>query len=107
MKELVTETEIHKKVKAVRNGKMTVERNDAKLAEGNKYSPHGSVKSQYMKQSATTSQYLWNGLLSCSNHGVDGKINGYAALYYPHPSKAQSEINELAVFWKGVEVINE
>jgi len=90
--------------KAMWGGKVVAESKDTKVVEGNQYFPLESVKKEYLKPSAHTSQCPWKGKAQYYNLEVDGMTNENAAWYYPEPNAAAAEIKNHVAFWKGVRV---
>lgn len=90
--------------KAVWNGTVIAESDETVVVEGNHYFPPDSVKSQFLRESATTSRCPWKGVAGYFTVEVDGQANSDAAWYYPDPSQAASEIKDHVAFWKGVQV---
>ena len=91
-------------MKAIWNNQVIAESSDTVVVEGNHYFPRSSVKSQYLKESATHSVCPWKGTASYFSLSVDGKSNPDAAWYYSQPKDAASQIKDHVAFWKGVEV---
>ena len=86
------------------NGTVIAESDDTVVVEGNHYFPRESVRTDVLKQSATTSVCPWKGTASYYSLEVDGRTNPDAAWYYPEPKEAAAQIRDRLAFWKGVEV---
>lgn len=91
-------------VQATWNGAVIAESNDTVMVEGNHYFPPGSVKTDFLKSSATHTTCPWKGEASYHTIVVDGKENRDAAWYYPSPKEKAAQIKDHVAFWKGVEV---
>ena len=92
-------------MKAIWNGKVIAESNDLVEVEGNQYFPRASVKSDYLKESATHSTCPWKGVASYYTLDVDGKQNPDAVWYYPQPKDEAKMVTDRVAFWRGVEVV--
>lgn len=90
--------------KAIWNGRVVAETDKYEVVEGNIYFPPQSVKSQYFKQSTTTTRCFWKGTAHYYHLVVDGKENKDAAWYYPEPSEQAKNIKDHIAFWHGVQV---
>lgn len=91
-------------VKATWNGAVIAESNNTVVVEGNHYFPPDSVRPEYLRDSAYTSNCPWKGLASYKSLVVDGAENPDAAWYYPTPSAAAANIRDHYAFWRGVEI---
>jgi uncharacterized protein (DUF427 family) len=90
--------------KATWNGTVIAESVQFELVEGNVYFPLGSVKREYMTESATHTTCPWKGEASYYSVLVNGQTNKDAAWYYPTPKDAAKNIKDHVAFWKGVVV---
>jgi uncharacterized protein (DUF427 family) len=90
--------------KAIWNGAVIAESVQFELVEGNVYFPPGSVKREYMAESATHTTCPWKGEASYYSVLVNGQTNKDAAWYYPTPKDAAKNIKDHVAFWKGVVV---
>jgi uncharacterized protein (DUF427 family) len=86
------------------NGTVIAESDKTVVLEGNHYFPPGSVRTQYLKSSDTTSRCPWKGVANYYSLLVDGETNEDAAWVYAAPSDAADAIKGHIAFWKGVEV---
>ncbi len=91
-------------MKATWNGAVIAESDSTVVVENNHYFPAGSVKAEYLRDSATTTVCSWKGTASYKTLAVDGKENADAAFYYPQPKDAATQIKDHFAFWKGVTV---
>lgn len=91
-------------VKATWNGATIAESDETVVVEGNHYFPRASVRSDYLRESATHTTCGWKGEASYYDLVVDGTVNKDAAWYYPEPKDAAKEIRDRIAFWKGVQV---
>lgn len=72
--------------------------------EGNVYFPSGSVKREFLKESAAHSECPWKGTASYYDVVVGGETNKDAAWTYAEPKDAAKSIKGYIAFWKGVSV---
>lgn len=86
------------------NGAVIAESDDTVIVEGNHYFPRDAVKSEYLRDSETTSHCPWKGEASYHSIEVGGLTNIDAAWYYPDPKDAAAEIKDRIAFWRGVEI---
>lgn len=86
------------------NGTVIAESNDTVIVEGNHYFPRDAVKTEYLRDSETTSICPWKGTASYHSLEVDGETNPDVAWYYPDPKDAAAEIKDRIAFWRGVEI---
>lgn len=91
-------------MKAIWNGQVIAESNDTVVVEGNHYFPAESVKTEFLRNSATHTTCPWKGVASYYSLEVDGQTNTDAAWYYPEPKEAAKQIQGRIAFWKGVKV---
>jgi uncharacterized protein (DUF427 family) len=91
-------------MKAIWNGAVIAESDDAVVVEGNHYFPRASVKSDYLRPSETTTVCPWKGTANYYSLEVAGQVNRDAAWYYAEPKEAARQIRGRVAFWKGVEV---
>lgn len=91
-------------MKATWNGQTIAESDQTVVVEGNQYFPLASVDSSVLVESPTHSTCPWKGEASYYSLSVDGKINNYAAWYYPEPKRAAADIKGHVAFWRGVVV---
>ena len=90
--------------KALWNGVVLAESDNAQIVEGNVYFPPESLKREYFKESDTHSTCPWKGLASYYHIEVNGELNEDSAWYYPEPKDAAKHIKDHVAFWKGVKV---
>lgn len=91
-------------MKAIWNGAVIAESDATVVVENNHYFPAGSVRAEYLRDSAHSSVCSWKGTASYKTLVVDGAENVDAAFYYPAPTEAASPITGHFAFWKGVTV---
>ena len=91
-------------MKAIWNDTVIAESDETVVVENNHYFPAGSVKAEYLRDSAHSSFCPWKGTASYKTLVVDGAENPNAAWYYPEPKDAAAEIKDHVAFWKGVTV---
>ena len=91
--------------KAIWNGAVLAESDQAVVVEGNYYFPPESVRSEYFRPSETHTTCPWKGLASYRTIEVNGQQNPDAAWYYPEPKTAAAQIKDCVAFWKGVQVV--
>lgn len=72
--------------------------------EGNVYFPIDSIKSEFFRDSATTTSCPWKGTANYYDVVVDGEVNQQAAWYYADPKPEAANIKGFVAFWKGVQV---
>ncbi len=92
-------------MKAIWNGVIIAENGDTVLVEGNHYFPLSSVRSDYLRESATHTTCHWKGEASYYDLIVGDAINRDAAWYYSLPKDAAKQITGRVAFWKGVQVV--
>ena len=92
-------------MKAIWNGVTIAESDETVVVEGNHYFPRSSVRSEYLRESATHSTCHWKGEASYYDLVVGDAINRDAAWYYPLPKDAAKQIAGRVAFWKGVQVV--
>lgn len=92
-------------MKAIWNGATIAESGETVVVEGNHYFPRSSVRSEYLRESATHTTCHWKGEASYYDLIVGDAINSDAAWYYPLPKDAAKQIADRVAFWKGVQVI--
>jgi uncharacterized protein (DUF427 family) len=80
------------------------ESDDCVEVEGNQYFPSDSVKSEYLRPSATTTVCPWKGIANYYHVEAGGRRNADAAWYYADPKPAAEQIRGRIAFWKGVRV---
>jgi len=97
--------EVAIEMKAVWQGQIIAQSEDAIMVESNHYFPISSIKSNFFKPSNTTSHCPWKGEASYFSIEVAGKLNKDAAWFYKTPKKAAKEIAGRVAFWKGVQVV--
>jgi uncharacterized protein (DUF427 family) len=90
--------------KAVWKGTVLAESSDTTIVEGNHYFPKESVRSEYLRSSATHTSCPWKGTASYYDIEVDGERNADAAWYYPAPKSEAEQVKNRVAFWKGVRV---
>ena len=74
------------------------------FVEGNVYFPIQSVRTEFLRPSASHTYCGWKGTASYYDVVVDGATNRDAAWYYPSPKSAAENIKDHVAFWKGVTV---
>ncbi len=77
---------------------------DTIVVEGNRYFPQESVRSEYLRPSATHTVCPWKGTASYYDIEVNGERNTDAAWYYPAPKSGAEQVTGRIAFWKGVRV---
>ncbi|PWB80957.1 MAG: hypothetical protein C3F08_03140 [Candidatus Methylomirabilota bacterium] len=92
-------------MRAVWNGTTIAESDDTVVVEGNRYFPRSSVRSEYLRESATHTTCHWKGEAGYYNLVVGDAVNPDAAWYYPAPKAAAKQIAGRVAFWKGVRVV--
>ncbi|MCZ7625459.1 MAG: hypothetical protein C3F12_01210 [Candidatus Methylomirabilota bacterium] len=92
-------------MKAVWHGVTIAESDETIVVEGNHYFPRASVRSEYLRESATRTTCHWKGEAGYYDVVVDDAVNPDAAWYYPLPKNAAKQIAGRVAFWKGVQVI--
>ncbi len=90
--------------KAIWNGAVIAESEAFEVVEKNVYFPPGTVKDDYLRESATTTLCSWKGTAHYYDVVVDGEVNRDAAWYYPEPMEKAAKIKDHIAFWKGVTV---
>ena len=90
--------------KAMWNGAVIAESEAFEVVEKNVYFPPGTVKDDYRRESATTTECSWKGTAHYYDVVVDGEVNVAAAWYYPEPTEKALNIKDHIAFWKGVKV---
>ena len=74
------------------------------FVEGNVYFPVQSVRTEYLRPSASHTYCGWKGTASYYDVVVDGSVNKDAAWYYPETKEAANDIRGYIAFWRGVSV---
>jgi len=92
-------------MRAIWNGVTIAESTDTVVVEGNHYFPRASVRSEYLRESATHTTCHWKGEASYYDLVVDDAVNPDAVWYYPTPKDAAKQIAGRIAFWKGVQVV--
>ncbi len=92
-------------MKAIWNGMIIAESDETVVVEGNHYFPRSSVKSEYLRESATHTTCHWKGEAGYYDLVVGDAINRDAVWYYPLPKDAAKQIADRVAFWKGVQVV--
>jgi uncharacterized protein (DUF427 family) len=90
--------------RATWNGRVIAESDRCEVVEGNQYFPPGTVKREWLRDSATHTTCGWKGVASYYDVVVDGQVNKDAAWYYPDPKPAAKNISGYVAFWKGVKI---
>ncbi len=93
-------------MKAIWNDTIIAESSDTIILEGNHYFPLESIKKEFFKESAHTSECHWKGTASYYDIEVNGSANRNAAWYYKEPLSAASQIAGHVAFWEGVQVVD-
>lgn len=91
-------------MRAVWNGVVVAESDETVVVEGNHYFPPGSIKSDYYRDSETTTVCGWKGTANYYTLEVDGETNPDAAWVYRETKEAAKNIEGYVAFWKGVTV---
>ena len=91
-------------MKAIWNDKIIAESDQTINIEGNAYFPPDSIKSDFFKNSGTTTECHWKGTASYYDVVVEGETNKDAAWFYPDPSALAEKIKNYVAFWKGVKI---
>ncbi|MBZ0168468.1 hypothetical protein MELA_02734 [Candidatus Methylomirabilis lanthanidiphila] len=92
-------------MKAIWNRVTIAESDDTVVVEGNHYFPLSSVRSEYLRESATHTTCHWKGEAAYYDLVVGDAVNPDAAWYYPVPKDAAKQIAGRIAFWKGVQVV--
>ena len=90
--------------RAVWNGAVLAESDQALVVEGNHYFPPESVDRCYLRDSETTTFCGWKGTAGYYSIEVDGQVNSDAAWFYAEPFPAADSIKNHVAFWKGVKI---
>ena len=90
--------------KAIWNDTIIAESEAFEVVEKNVYFPPGTVKDDYLRESATTTECSWKGTAHYYDVVVAGEVNADAAWYYPDPMEKAANIKDHIAFWKGVTV---
>ena len=91
-------------MRAVWKGTTIAESDQTVVVEGNHYFPPGSVETQHLQPSSTTTECGWKGTAQYYSIVVGDEENQDAAWYYPAPKEAAAEIKDHIAFWRGVDV---
>ncbi len=91
-------------MKATWNGRIIAESAVTEVVEGNHYFPRESIKPEFYRESATTSECPWKGHAEYFDVLVDGEVNADAAWHYDAPKDAAKQIAGHVAFWRGVVV---
>jgi uncharacterized protein (DUF427 family) len=91
-------------MKAIWRGTTIAESDQTIVVEGNHYFPPDSVQRTHLKESSTHTTCGWKGEASYYDVVVDNAVNKDAALFYPNPKSAATNIRNYVAFWKGVAV---
>jgi uncharacterized protein (DUF427 family) len=86
------------------NGQILAESDKVEVVEGNLYFPADTLRSEFFKQSKTTTVCPWKGTANYYDVIVDGEVNKDAAWVYREPKRAAANIAGHIAFWRGVEV---
>jgi uncharacterized protein (DUF427 family) len=90
--------------RAIWNGKVIAESDDVKEVEGNLYFPAASVRQEYLRPSATTTECPWKGTASYYTVVVDGEEIRDGAWQYREPKPAAAHIQGRIAFGGDIEV---
>ncbi len=93
------------RMRAVFNGTVIAESDEAVVVEGNRYFPLDSLREEFFRQSGSHTVCPWKGLASYYTVDVDGATSPDAAWYYPRPSFLARRVKGRVAFWHGVQVI--
>lgn len=91
-------------MKAIWNGVVVAESDEAFEFDGYPYFPADSVRQRYLRPSDSHTVCSWKGEASYYTLEVGDSRNLNAAWYYPNPSPSASKIAGHIGFWKGVQV---
>lgn len=91
-------------MKAIWNGAVIAESDDAVIVEGNHYFPMAAVKQEYLRESEYRTHCPWKGEARYYSLEVGGKVNPDAVWYYPEPKPKAASIQGRVAFWRGVQV---
>ena len=94
-------------MRAVWNGVVLAEAPRTVRVEGNHYFPAGSLRTEHLVDSATTTVCPWKGQAHYYTVRVGGQTNPDAAWYYPKPSRLARKITDHVAFGNGVRVEGE
>jgi uncharacterized protein (DUF427 family) len=89
-------------IRAVWNGTVLAEAEEAVMVGGRHYFPPDSVNREYVAESGTRSLCLWKGVAHYYTVTVGGRTNENAAWYYPHPSPLARGIKNHVAFFNGI-----
>ena len=92
-------------MKAIWNGVVVAESDEAFEFDGYSYFPADAVKQRYLRPSDSHTVCSWKGEASYYTLEVGESSNLNAAWYYPDPSSSASKIAGHIGFWKGVQII--
>jgi uncharacterized protein (DUF427 family) len=90
--------------RAIWNGTVIAEDDDVEEVEGNLYFPATSVRQDYLRPSATTTECPWKGTATYYTVIVDGEELRDGAWYYPDPKPAASHIKGRIAFGHDVQI---
>jgi uncharacterized protein (DUF427 family) len=90
--------------RATWNGTVIADSDATVVVEGNHYFPTGSIETEHLRESATTTVCPWKGDASYYDVVVGDDVNKDAAWYYPAPKDAAARIRDHVAFWRGVTV---
>ena len=90
--------------KAIWNNVVIAESDTAVVVDGNQYFPADSIKTEYFKDSDTTTICGWKGTAKYYDLDVNGESNLGAAWYYADPKPEAANIKGHVAFWKGVKI---
>ena len=91
-------------MRAIYNGEVIAESDNAVVIEGNHYFPPDSVKKEFLTESGTHTTCPWKGVASYYNVVVNGEKAADAAWYYRDPRTLAEGIKGYIAFWYGVKV---
>ncbi len=92
--------------RAIWNGRVIAESNQAQDVDGVVYFPESSLKREYFRASSTTSTGSLEGpgALHDRRDGWPGQPQDAAIWYYPDPKPVARKVKGYVAFWRGVEV---
>ncbi|GIL39531.1 DUF427 domain-containing protein [Roseiterribacter gracilis] len=90
--------------RALWRGQVLAESDKVEIVEGNLYFPVETLKTEFFKDSKTTTVCPWKGTANYYDVVVDGEVNKDAAWFYREPKRAAANIAGHVAFWRGVEV---
>jgi uncharacterized protein (DUF427 family) len=90
--------------RAIWKGQILAESDKVEVVEGNLYFPPDALKTEFLRDSKTTTVCPWKGTANYYDVVVDGEVNKDAAWVYRETKRAAANITLHVAFWRGVEV---